>query len=353
MHSRAVRGGAGVSGAAGRSQMVPPKEENAPAGLVLLAFATIYVVWGSTYLAIRYALESLPPFVMAGTRFLAAGGLLYTLVRARRTPPPARRQWMTAAITGTLMLVGGNGLVSWAEQTVPSGLAALLIATMPLWMVMLDWAAFRGERPSLPILAGLAVGLAGVGLLIGPAELRDQRVHPLGAAALLAACLSWAIGSLYSRKANLPRSALLSVAMQMLSAGVVLVLVGTATGEWARVDLSAVSVKSVAALVYLVLFGSIAALSAYVWLLRVCSAARVVTYAYVNPVVAVLLGNALAGEPLTPRIGLAATLILGAVLLVTARRRPAATKTPAPAASRLAEAPVVAHTGCCVAEEPR
>lgn len=319
-------------------------------GLVVLSFATIYIVWGSTYLAIKYAIESIPPFLMAGWRFLLAGMLLYPLVRWRHQPAPTLRNWAAAALTGTLMLVGGNGLVCWAEQTVPSGLAALLIATVPLWMVLLDWSVFRGTRPTLRILAGLTVGLIGVSLLIGRSGLGDQQsVNPLGAAALLGACMSWSLGSLFSRRTQLPRSALVSVAMQMLCAGVVLTLIGTAAGEWRRVSLAAISFKSWLAVAYLAVFGSIAALSAYVWLLRVCSAARVATYAYVNPLVALLLGT-LENEPLTPAIGAAAALIVTAVVLVnTGRRSPS----PPPAAERgrPATSPAAAVTSCRIAEE--
>jgi drug/metabolite transporter (DMT)-like permease len=304
-------------------------ERSPPKTLIVFAFAAVYVIWGSTYLAIRFAIESLPPFSMAGLRFLTAGTLLYSFLRLRGFDRPKWNQWPAAALAGGLMLVGGNGLVSWAEQTVPSGLAALLVATVPLWMVLLDWCLYHSVRPSFKTFAGLAFGSVGVILLIGPAELSDRRVHPLGAAGLSLACLLWSIGSLYSRKANLPKSAFLSTAMQMLSAGILLLIIGGAAGEWPRVEWSTLSWKSVFSLGYLIAFGSIVALSSYVWLLRVCSPAHVSTYAYVNPIVAVVLGNLAAAEPLTTRTALAAGLIVLAVLLVTTSRKPSAARRPA------------------------
>lgn len=294
-----------------------------PKWLVVAAFAIVYTVWGSTYLGIRFAIETLPPFLMAGVRFLLAGGLLYAIVRIRNRERIARRNWYAAGVVGLLMLVGGPGLVTWAEQLVPSGLTALMIATVPMWMVTLDWAFFRGPRPSLPVVLGLLVGLAGVAMLIGPTELSDHRVHPVGGGVLVAACLFWSIGSLHSRRASLPRSPFLSVSMQMLAAGSALVLIAAATGEWSRVDLAHVSAKSLISVAYLIVFGSIVALTAYTWLLRVCRPAQVATYAYVNPIVAVVLGHWFADEPLTSRTVLAAALIVAGVLLVTMCRKPA------------------------------
>ena len=222
------------------------------------------------------------------------------------------------------MLIGGNGLVCWAEQYVPSGLAALLIATVPLWMVVLDWLGFGGARPTWRIVLGLIIGLIGVYFLIGPSAIGGQRVDLAGGLALMAACAFWALGSLQSRRARLPGSAFLATAIQMSIAGVLLLLIGVLSGETSRLDLSRVSLKSAVALGYLVVFGAILALTAYTWLLRVTSPARVATYAYVNPVIALILGALLASETLSPRVLLAAAVILGAVILiVTGRARQA------------------------------
>jgi len=308
--------------------------ERGPSPLALGGgLATVYVIWGSTYLAIRFAVETLPPFLMAGVRFLIAGTLLYGWARWRGVPRATATQWRRATLVGALLLLGGNGLVSLAVTRVPSGLAALLVATVPLWMVLLD--ALRpggGGAPPPRVWWGIGLGLVGVGVLVGPASfVSGEGVDPVGAATLIVASVLWAIGSLVSRGAGLPVSARMSTALQMLSGGVLLVLTGTVLGEWSRVDSAAVSSKSVLALAYLILFGAIAGFSAYVWLLRVATPALVGTYAFVNPVVAVVLGWALAGEAFTPRIAAATLVIVAAVALITGvRRRPRAVREPCP-----------------------
>ncbi len=289
----------------------------APAkGKLLAAFAAVYLLWGSTYLAIRFGVETIPPFLMAGTRHLTAGLLLYLFTRLRGDPRGDKRHWATAFFLGGLMLLGGNGLVTWAERRVPSGLAALIVASVPLWMALLDGIQKR-LRPSLPVVVGLLIGLAGLLALVAPGHFAGNgRVDLVGAGALLLAALSWTAGSLYSRHARLPESVLTATAMQMIGGGVLLWLVGLAGGEGSRLDLAAVSARSVLSLLYLVVFGSLLGFSAYVWLLRATTPARVSTYAYVNPVVAVFLGWALAGEAVTLRIGLATIAIVGAVALI-------------------------------------
>jgi drug/metabolite transporter (DMT)-like permease len=239
------------------------------------------------------------------------------------------------------MLLGGNGGVVWAEQRVPSGLTAVLIATVPLWVALLDW-LWRGTRPTALGLAGLALGMARIGLLVGPGELAGSRgVDLLGAAVLVLGSLSWAAGSLYSRGARLPGSPLLSTAMEMLAGGALLLALGLATGQAGQLDLAQVSLRSVLAFGYLIVFGSLIAFTAYIWLLRATSPAQAATYAYVNPVVAVFLGWALAGEPLTARTLLAAAVIVGSVVLITAQPRPrpvGAQPEPAPAAAQAGRA---------------
>ena len=288
----------------------------AKAGEVALAFAAVYVLWGSTYLAIRFAVESFPPFVMAGTRHLTAGLLLFAWLRASGVPLPERRHWKSAALIGGLLLLGGNGLVSWAEQRVPSGLAALIIASVPIWMAVLQGLQ-RRRRPRAAVVVGLLLGLGGLVLLVLPGRFGGgEHVDPLGAAALLFAALSWVVGSLVSRKAALPRSTSLAVAMEMIAGGLLLWIAGLLLGEGGRIHAGQISLRGVLSLGYLVVFGSLIGFTAYIWLLKVSTPARVTTYAYVNPVVAVLLGWAFAGEELTLRIGLATAAIVGAVALI-------------------------------------
>jgi drug/metabolite transporter (DMT)-like permease len=285
-------------------------------GKLVLGFAAVYLLWGSTYLAIRFAVESFPPFVMAGTRHLTAGLLLFAWLRANGVALPERRHWKSAAIIGALLLLGGNGLVSWAEQRVPSGLAALIIASVPIWMAVLQGVE-RRRRPPAALAGGLLLGLGGLALLVAPGRFGGGgHVDTLGAVALLFAALSWTVGSLYSRKAALPRSTSLAVAMEMIAGGLILWIVGLLLGEGGRIHADQISLRAVLSLGYLVIFGSLIGFSAYIWLLKVTTPARVTTYAYVNPVVAVLLGWAFAGEALTLRIGLAAAAIVGAVFLI-------------------------------------
>jgi drug/metabolite transporter (DMT)-like permease len=281
--------------------------------LVVGGLATIYVVWGSTYLGIALAIETLPPLLMAGARFVVAGAILYAVARriGEPAPRPDARQWRAALITGTLLLGVGNGGVSWAEQTVPTGVAALVIASIPLWIVVLD-RAFFGARLTWPAAAGVAVGFAGVALLVDA----PGAVDAAGGLALLAAAVCWATGTLLSRGQTLTVPPLVGAGMQMLAGGAGLLVLGAATGELGRLDLSQVSARSVGGLVYLVLFGSLFAFSAYVWLLRNARTSLVATYAYVNPAVAVALGWAVLGEEIGGRILLAGGVIVAAVALI-------------------------------------
>ncbi len=288
---------------------------------IAAAFAAIYIIWGSTYLGIRFAIETIPPFLMAGVRFLLAGAMLYGWARVRGAPRPLRVHWRSAAIIGALLLLGGNGGVTWGEQTVPSGLAALLVATVPIWIATLDWLRPGGTRPDGPVIAGLLLGFVGILLLVGPGNLGGgEGNYTLGTLAVLGAAFSWALGSLYSKRAPLPGDALQGIGMEMLAGGVWLWLAGTLAGEWGQLNLGAISLRSGLALAYLTLFGSLVGFTAYVWLLRVVSPARAATYAYVNPVVAVFLGWALAGEELTPLTLVAAAVIIAGVVITTTYR---------------------------------
>jgi drug/metabolite transporter (DMT)-like permease len=291
-----------------------------PSRLALVsAFAIIYVVWGSTYLAILFAIDTLPPFLMASMRFLIAGAVLYAWSRTRGgAAAPNRTQWRATAFVGVLLLLGGNGLVVWSEQRIPSGMAALLVGTVPCFMVLLDWLRANGQRPTRLVVAGLALGLLGLIWLVGPdSVMGGGRADLLGAAALVLASFSWAFGSIWSRHAPMPASPFLSTAMQMLAAGVALLGVSLLLGEPWSFDVFAVSLRSWLGFLYLVVFGSLVAFSAYVWLLRASTPERVSTYAYVNPVVAVLLGAAFAGEELTVRMAVAAVVIVSGVALIT------------------------------------
>ena len=283
---------------------------------ILIAFAAVYVIWGSTYLAIRFAIETLPSALMLGTRFLGAGGIMYIWLRARGAKAPRAIHWRSAAILGILMPVFGTGIVVWAEKRVPSGTAALLVAIEPLWIVLLQWVHPNGKRPSAAVIAGVALGLAGLYLLVDPGGTKAHG-NFFAEGVLLLAALSWAIGSLYSRSAPRAEAKFLGTAMEMLVAGAVLITLGLAGGEAGHFSFAAASGKSWMALLYLITFGSIIAYTAYVWLLRTVSPTLVSTYAFVNPVVAVLLGWAFAGEPLNARTIAAAAVIVGAVALIT------------------------------------
>jgi drug/metabolite transporter (DMT)-like permease len=286
-------------------------------GAALLA---IYFIWGSTYLGIRIAVETIPPFLMASIRFLIAGAALYlwSCLRAGTILQPTRREWRDSAIVGAALLGGGMGLVAWGEQTVSSGIAALLVALMPAWVAIFGRVIFGDRLPRL-VLLGIAVGLVGVALLAWPTD--SGRVDPAGLIALLISPMSWALGSLYSAKrAQLPSLPLLATAMQMLVGGAVLGAAGTLTGELGQLHVDAISSDSLAALTYLVLIGSFIGYTCYVWLLRSAPLALISTYAYVNPVVAFILGALILSEPITPRTLLASAVIVGAVALIVTGR---------------------------------
>ena len=296
---------------------MPATGPSARASRVWLALAVIYVVWGSTYLAIRWGLETIPPFAMASARYLAAGAILLAVAIAQGARGLSLRELAPAFVTGGLMLLCGNGGVVWAEQRITSGLAALIVAVEPLFIVLLQ-ATLPQERkrPSGRALVGVVLGIAGVVLLVDPGVGGD-RVDLAGAGAVLFAAFAWALGSLLSRHFAPPASPLKATALQMLAGGLLLGTAASASREWARFSPSAVSAKSLLSVVYLVVFGSLVAFTAYVWLLRAASPALVSTYAFVNPVVAVFLGWLLASEPVTARTLVAAAVIVGAVVLIT------------------------------------
>jgi drug/metabolite transporter (DMT)-like permease len=284
---------------------------------VLLAFAAIYLIWGTTYLAIRYAIETLPPFLMGATRFFLAGGLLYGYAAARGLPRARPSAWYPAAVSAALLFLVAQGGVAWAEQYIASGLAALLVATMPIWMLVLDWARPAGQRPSPTMAAGVVLGFSGVVLLLAPWQTSGRDIDIVAAAVVLVGAVSWVVGSLYTRAVTISSSHLRSTAMQMLCGAVLLLAVGTVSGEWGRLSLEGISLISVLAVLYLAIMGSLVALTAYTWLLSVAQPSRVATYAYVNPIVALFLGWLLAGEVLNTRMVLAAAVIVASVAVVT------------------------------------
>lgn len=286
---------------------------------------SIYVVWGSTYLAIQFAVETIPPFLMAATRNFTAGVILYTWRRLAGDPRPSLLHWRSAAIIGLLLLTGGNGLVSWAEQLVPSGVTSLLVGSVPLWIMLVDLVSgyYRqgGSRPGVLAVMGLVAGFGGIALLVGPGQLSGTgQVNLIGAGALLLGSLLWALGSVYNRGAKLPASPLLGTGMEMLAGGLGLFVVGTLAGEWPEVNLAGISTSSLFGLLYLIFFGSLVGFASYTWLLRVAPITLVSTYAYVNPVVALFLGALIASEVITGRMIIAALIILGSVALITVTR---------------------------------
>ena len=286
-------------------------------GRTLAALLAVYLVWGSTYLAIRFAITSLPTFSMAGARYLIAGALLYGWGRLRGGKRPEARTLVPIAVIGALLLVGGNGLVVWAEHRIASGIAALLIATEPLWIALLVPLVTRGRRPGLRTWAGIAIGLAGVFVLVGGfGGMGSGGIDIAGAFAVVAASFFWALGSLYSTRARLPASPWIATGSQMLAGGALLALLGGLNGEWAAFEPAKVTAPALWAFAYLVTFGSIVAFMAYAYLLRNARPTVVSTYAFVNPIIAVLLGWWVVGEPVSGRVVVAGALILAALVAI-------------------------------------
>lgn len=287
---------------------------------LLLAFAAIYIVWGSTFLAIRFAVETLPPLLMMGTRHLVAGSVLLIWLLARGGPRPERRLWIPALICGAFCFLGCHSLLAWAELYVPSGLAALLSASLPIWMVLL--ARFHGQESELTpkVLSGIAIGLIGVGILV-PFSMRGEGRELLAAIAIVIGEMSWAVGAIFGRGVRTTTSPSTFAAMQMICGGALLWIAGLGLGEASGLHAPAFTAKSLLSLAYLIVLGSLVTFTAYTWLLQVSSPAIVSTHSYVNPVIAVILGWALAGEQVTVRTMLGAAIILASVGLVSVRRR--------------------------------
>jgi drug/metabolite transporter (DMT)-like permease len=307
---------------------------------IVIAFAALYLVWGSTYLGIRFAIETIPPFLMAGMRFLLAGVIMYAIARSQGTYKSSWANWRTSLIIGACLLLAGNGGVTISEKYIDSGLAALIVAIVPIYIVILSWATGMAPRPAPVVWLGLIGGFIGVGILLGPAlhlSSNSGRHPAIGMSILLVSSFIWSAGSLYSRTAKHAASPFLTAAQQMLCGGLLLLLAGIVTGEGRHFHPSAISIISLASFIYLVLIGAVVGYTAYIWLLRHCDPAKVATYAYVNPIVAVLLGAGFAGEQLTMRVLVAAALIIGSVAIVItmqqlqARAEPAITPAIEPA----------------------
>ena len=298
----------------GHCAMAAPKRT-----LVITAFAALYVIWGSTYLGIKFSIQTIPPFLMAGGRFVLAGIIMYAIAWSQGIGESNWRNWRTSLIIGACLLLGGNGGVTISEQYIDSGLAALIVAIVPIYIVLLAWATGMATRPAPIMWMGLAGGFIGVGVLFGPGlhlHAIGGRNPAIGILILLITTLIWSAGSLYSRAAKHAPSPFLTAAQQMICGGMLLLLAGIVTGEWRRFHPGSISILSLASFVYLVLIGAVVGYTAYIWLLRHCEPAKVATYAYVNPIVAVLLGALFAGETITMRMLIAAALIIGSVALV-------------------------------------
>jgi drug/metabolite transporter (DMT)-like permease len=285
--------------------------------LLFAAFAAVYLIWGSTFLAIRIGDESFPPLLVAGMRHLTFGLIAFPILLWKTKARPTWAEWRSTTVTGFLLLAVGNGGVCLAEERVPSGVAALLVATVSLWMVLIDWLRPAGTRPVPRVIAGLVLGFAGLALLVGPKELGGSgRIDPIGVTILGVGSFAWACGSIYAKHGKMPSSPLMGSAMQSLTGGVILWIAGGLTGEIGALHLASVSARSWTAIIYLICFGSAIGFSSYLYILKHSTATRVATYAFVNPIVALFLGWLLLHEAITLRTILASAVILAAVLLV-------------------------------------
>jgi drug/metabolite transporter (DMT)-like permease len=291
---------------------------------IWVALITLYIVWGSTYLGIKIAIETIPPFFHAAVRFLISGIILITWQRLAGHAMPTRKQWISTAIIGTLLLLGGNGLVAWAEQTIPSGIASLIIGSMPMFLVVAEAIRPGGIKPTLQVIIGLLIGFIGIFVLVGPAEFFNSgvKLNPFGVTALLFACLLWASGSVYSKHADLPSSSLMNTGAQMLMGSIGLIITSVLTGELTSWDPATVSTRSLFGLLYLITIGSIVGFGSYIWLLKNAPISLVATYAYVNPIVALILGVVFGNEALGANVWYASAIIIGAVIFINRRNKP-------------------------------
>ena len=294
---------------------------HAPRAKLLAAFAAIYFIWGSTYLFIKFAIESIPSFMVGAARFWLAGIILYVWARLRSGIRPTAGHWRDGLILGVFLLGAGNGCVVWAQQHVASGITALIVAIVPLLVVLIEWLRPGGKRPSAAAIVGVLVGLGGMALLIGPsAFLGAGDIDPLASLVLLLGSLSWSAATVFAKRARVPPAPPLASAIQLIGGAASLTIVSALAGEFGRVEPAEIPLKGILSIAYLTIFGSIVAFSAYSWLMRVASPTKISTYAYVNPIVAMLLGWAVAGEEMSARVLIAAAIVLGGVVLITRKR---------------------------------
>lgn len=288
---------------------------------LIAAFAAIYIIWGSTYLAIKFAIETIPPFMVGGVRFLIAGAVLYAWGRIKSGVEPTREQWRQGLILGVFLLGVGNGCVVWAQQRTPSGITALVVAIVPLMVVLIEWLRPGGKNPGVAAMTGVIIGLIGMALLIGPsAFMGASDVQPAAAAFLLLGSLSWSAATVFGKRAAVPPVPPLASAIQLFGGGISLMIASAIAGELGDVEPAGISLRAALSLLYLIIFGSIVAFSAYSWLLRVASPTRISTYAYVNPIVAMFLGWAVAREEMSARVLIAAVIVLAGVALITRKK---------------------------------
>ncbi|KXK11973.1 MAG: hypothetical protein UZ14_CFX002002553 [Chloroflexi bacterium OLB14] len=288
------------------------------------ALIILYIVWGSTYLGIKIAVETIPPFFHAAIRFLISGIILVIWQKMAGHELPTKNQWKSTFVIGTLLLLGGNGLVAWAEQTIPSGIAALIVGTVPMFLVIMEAIRPNGAKPTWQTIIGLVIGFIGIFILVGPAEISgsEAKLNVAGVIAVFMACVFWAWGSIYSKGADLPKSSLMTTGAEMLMGSISLLIVSLLTGELNNWNVAEVSTRSWLGLIYLITIGSIVGFGSYIWLLQNAPISLVATYAYVNPIVAVLLGYFFANEILEPRIWIATAIIIGAVIFINSRNKP-------------------------------
>ena len=284
---------------------------------ILIAFFCTYVIWGSTYLAIKFGLETMPPFFMAGIRNLLAGGVLYAFERTRGQKSPTKKQLFNGCIIGFLMLLIGNGFLTYAELRVPSGLTALLVSSSPLWFLIFEWIRPNGKKPKPTLIIGIILGFLGIALLITPDQSSSSNVDILGAGILFLSSIAWVIGSLISRQMDIPDSPFITTSIQMMTGGIMMLFTALLMGEFSGLNIFAFSLKSILSMFYLAVFGSLISFSAYIWLMRVLSPALVSTNSFVNPAIAVFIGWALGGEEITLKIIIATIIIVFAVIIIT------------------------------------
>lgn len=288
---------------------------------IILGFAAIYLLWGSTYLAIRIGVETIPPFLLVGLRCLIASLIFFAWGKIAKSPAPILKHWVSASVTGIFLIVGGTGFVTWAETTVPSGLASLLVSIMPFWIVLFDWLRPKGKRPSTVVVLGLILGFIGIVALINPTDIGGfAEVDYFGAVLLVCATIFWAAGSIYSRYTDMPESKIMSLGIQLFSGGLFVMLISFFSDEITTLDWYAISMDSILALIYLIIFGS-AGYTAYVWLIKVVDPSKVATYAYVNPVIALFLGHILVNEVISLWTITCSVLILGSVVIIVKSKK--------------------------------